>query len=212
MSNPWGGSHNWAAAAAPPSSASSSSSYTNPFLSNSVNGVPFGNSDRLQASTSTSASTSSQLVNPRAPQLVQLRSHSIDSGELVTSSRQQSLKPTLQELASQQRNFRHNNGNIGNGWGVSVDTGGSSSKGTSSSSVAPPLSSKTGVSSGTLSALSSSGTTSKVGSEGRPHVDPFDVAWASKAASLHASNPFQGSQTQQPSTQSAQVKTFQVQL
>lgn len=219
VSNPWGGSHTWAApvAGVPPSS-SASSSYTNPFLSNSVNGVPFGNNDRLQASTSTSTSTSSQLVTPRAPQLVQLRSHSIDSGELITASRQQGHKLTLQDLANQQRNFRHNNGNIGNGWGVSVDAGSggsssSSSKGTSSSSVTPPLSNKAGMSSSTLSALSSSGTTSKVGSkDSGPHVDPFDVTWASKAASLNANNPFQGSQASQPSTQSAQVKTFKVQL
>lgn len=221
VNNPWGGSHTWAAAGAvaPPPSTSTSSSYTNPFLSNnsSMNGVPFPPKDRLQACTSTSSSTSSQLVTPRAPQLVQLRSHSIDGGDMVTAGRQQALKPTLQELANQQRNFRHNNGNVGNGWGASADVSSSKSASLSSSSVIPPppLSSKTGLSS-TLSALSSSGTTSsKVGSkESGPHVDPFDVAWASKVASLHTSNPFQGSDATQPSAQTAPqvVKTFQVQL
>ncbi|XP_029650999.1 protein numb isoform X5 [Octopus sinensis] len=230
VTNPWATTNNWSA----PSSSAPSSASTNPFLANpAVNGVPFAN-DRLP----TGAAHLS-----RAPQLTHLRSHSIDTCELLTNGRQANRKPTLHELANQQRSFQHsnnnnNNNNNNNGWGPSVDaasnktlraavgvggSGGSgggapttqmppsSSKATAAAAAAPTAtsvsSSSNSNSSSRLTALSSSNRSSHNSS---PHIDPFDVAWAAKAASLQANNPFQG--PHQLSAQADKEKTFQVQL
>ncbi|XP_041352785.1 protein numb-like isoform X3 [Gigantopelta aegis] len=139
--------------------------HTSTVQTSAVNGLP---SHRIA---SEHAVYQQNMASTRPVALHNLRSHSIDSGQLATSSwqEQRSRNPTLLQLASQ-RSFQHN-GSLGdktnnNNWNGSRSSSGS------------------------------------VTSPSAPGVDPFDVAWAAKAANKQNPNPF-GSKT---------VKQFEVQL
>ena len=137
--------------------------HPSPVQTTAVNGVP---SHRIASEHTVHSQTST-----RPAALQNLRSHSIDTGQLANSgwAEQKGKNPTLLQLASQ-RSFQHN-GSLGdrsnnNNWNNSSSGSGS------------------------------------VTSPSAPGVDPFDVAWAAKAANKQNPNPF-GSKT---------VKQFEVQL
>ncbi|GAB1607979.1 protein numb-like isoform X7 [Argonauta hians] len=256
VTNPWANTTNdWSTTTTTTAASSSSSSSTNPFLA--ANGGGGGGSGQLPAP---SHHHHHHHLSSRNPQLAHLRSHSIDTCELLTNGQHQRAattaaaigsgrKPTLQELANQQRSFQHsssssntnNNNNNNNGWGVhGIDMVQSGKVGGSSSRLAGPPPPTLASSSSSSSTAAATTTTVPSSSSSRdpaaappPHIDPFDVAWAAKAASPRqtahhppppprdaAGNPFQGS-TPPPHTSSHHhhrpphqggEKTFQLQL